>query len=493
MTIDLVDNPEHFEDVYPSDSEDAASFKNNISPEPDEESEAVRDVNSQLRRLNWSIKEAAEQRNSGQGRLNMLENYARSMTTTPNDIEASVGAYQLLRAKAFESHRDGEIKLGEHEEEIKKLKVKKSRLLQVEKEKKSKAEESKARAKKIEEREKQRIRSEKDRLKRERIQFWPKKVYKVVICVDTKLDMTPGSSRRGSIDSLQKPLASSHASGKGNSDSRTADVSTIDLSFSYITNSASWSPRYELAMNTTSKTGSITYRAEFRNTTSETWHDAKVVLSTSQTSFQGLGEAIPQIQPWHIRLAKGYGENATDEALFSRGEQDSRYMNRGLFGQKPRSAHSQLFGKSTGSNSSLPAPFGASVQPAGGIFGASSNAASGGSLFGASSNAASGRNLFSASSNAASGGGLFSASSNAFSGGGLFGSSTNGQQASVFGAASPASTATSGFGALQAQPNVVRPLRQAAPAIPADEDEVDIDSDTITPDLAALEFEESTW
>lgn len=466
MTIDLVDNPEHFEDVYPSDSESTASSQCWMPSEPDEESQALQDVNSQLRRLAWSVKEAAEQRNSAQGRLNMLENYAQSLTRSPpNNIEACVEAYQLLRAKAFESYKSGELKVEDHEEEIKKLNVKRFKLQCEEKESKREAEESKAKAKKAEERERQRIRSEMDRLKRERISFWPKKVYKVVVCLDTKTDMTPISSRRASIDSLQKPTEFSHHSGKGSSDSRTADVSTIDLSLSYITNSASWSPRYELAMNTISKSGSITYRAEFRNTTSETWNDAKVVLSTSQTSFQGLGEAIPQIQPWHIRLKKGYGENATDDGLFSRGEQDNPYRNKGLFGQKPRAAHGQLFGKSTSNTNSFSVPLGASVQPAGGLF----------------------------ANNAASGGGIFGSSTYDQNRSNAFGSSTKSQQHSLFGATPQASTAASGFGALQAQPNVIVPPLQQAPAVLANEKDIDLDNETITPDLAALAFEESTW
>lgn len=467
MTIDLVDNPEQFEDVYPSDSESTASSRYWMPSEPDEESQALQDVNSQLRRLAWSVKEAAEQRNSAQGRLNMLENYAQSLTRSPpNNIEACVEAYQLLRGKAFESYKCGELKLEDREEEIKKLNAKRFKIQCEEKESKREAEESKAKAKKAEERERQRIRNEMDRLKRERTDFWPKKVYKVVICIDTKTDMTPVSSRRTSIDSLQKRTESTHHSGKGDSDTTTADVSMIDLSLSYITSSASWSPRYELAMNTISKSGSITYRAEFRNTTSETWNDAKVVLSTSQTSFQGLGEAIPQIQPWHIRLKKGFGENATDDGLFSRGEQDNPYRNKGLFGQKPRAAH-ELFGKSTSNTNSFAVPFGASVQPAGGLFSASNNAASGGGVFGSST--------------------YDQNRSNAF------GSSTKSQQHSLFGAAPQASTAASGFGALQAQPNVIVPPRQQGPAVLADEEDIDLDNETITPDLAALAFEESTW
>ena len=108
--------------------------------------------------------------------------------------------------------------------------------------------------------------------------------------------MTPASSRRGSIDSLGKPLPEvSPASCQ------------ISLSLSYITSSAFRLPRYDLSLNTPTRSGNLVYRAEFCNTTSETWKDAKVTLSTSQTSFQGLGQPIPSLTTWHIRLSKMLG------------------------------------------------------------------------------------------------------------------------------------------------------------------------------------------
>jgi hypothetical protein len=59
----------------------------------------------------------------------------------------------------------------------------------------------------------------------------------------------------------------------------------------------------------------LEYGAELKNLTSETWRDAKVILSTSQTTFSGLSEAIPLLTPWHVRLFKGNRNPET--ALFS--------------------------------------------------------------------------------------------------------------------------------------------------------------------------------
>lgn len=441
MTIDLIDNREHYKDVYPSDSEEAESLDSDTESESDTEPQDIQELTSQIEKLEFSIKEAAEERNSAQGRLNMLDNYARSLTTSrPDDIASCVEAYHVERAKAFESHRNGEARLRADESEIRKIKRKRNKMLATLKEKKRKADHVKIKEREKKDRERQQKISEKNRLKQERNRYWPKKVYKVVVSLDTNSGLTPASSRRGSFDSLQKIPPSALESKTSNKNS---GMCTVDLSFSYITHSASWSPRYDLVLDTSSKSGSITYRAEFRNTTSETWRDTKVVLSTSQTSFQGLGEPIPQIQPWHIRLDKGFGEHPPDEALFSRFEQGNRSDNRGLFGQKPSMSRSQLFGNSEPDSKrsifAAPPPPGISQSTA---FGA------GGALFGSSNSVPQARS-----------GSLFQG----------FGGTT------------------------QVQPNIALPPPQHVPVVLADEDEADIDQETIAPDSAALDFEESIW
>ncbi|KAI4289388.1 MAG: hypothetical protein L6R35_001339 [Caloplaca aegaea] len=474
ITVDLVDNREHFEDVYPSDSEHGELSESDSSSESDNEPEAIRDLASQIRTLELSVKDATEQRNSAQGRLNMLENYARSLTTSrPDDIAACVDAYQTVRSEAFESHKDGEIKLKEHEQQISKLRKKRLKLVQEETERKRKANQVRSKAGMKKAREKQQKTDEKRRLKQERTQFWPKKVYQVVLCLDVNSGITPASSRRGSIDSLAKISRSSHPEEQSQADTGPADSCTIDLSFSYITHSASWSPRYDLSLDTSTKSGSITYRAEFRNSTSETWRETKVILSTSQTSFQGLGEPIPQIQPWHIRLAKGFGDHTAQDALFSRNEQPGRNNNVGLFGQKPQVPRSQLFGGSVGGNasSSLGAPTGS------GVFGSSQPVPP-------PPSGAVARGLFGGTGSSSAG----QAASQPFGShsAGLFGSSTTTERLTQ-------PHQLQGFGALQVQPNIALPQRQRVSAPPADEDEADLDTETLAPNEAALAFEESTW
>ncbi|KAL8765282.1 MAG: hypothetical protein Q9209_007604 [Squamulea sp. 1 TL-2023] len=462
MTIDLVDNRDHFEDVYPSDTEEGDSDCESSS-DSDDEPQAVKDLNLQLQKLELSAKEATEERNSAQGRLNMLDNYAQSLITSrPDDIAACVSVYQDERAKAFKDHKDGEAGLKAYDQQISKMKAKKRKLqLKIEKQK-AKTDRAKTKDQRKKDREHQQEIAEKKRIKQERMHFWPKKVYKVVLSLEANSGMTPASSRRGSIDSMAK---TPQPSTKNAQDGSNADLSTIKLSFSYITHSASWSPRYELSLDTTSKTGSITYRAEFRNTTSETWRDAKVVLSTSQTSFQGLGEAIPKIQPWHIRLAKGFADVGNfDQALYSRHEHNPQHKSRGLFDQKPQPPRSALFGMNSGGNGGL---FG-TQQPVPALPPAPS-----GSVFGGPAQAS------------------FSGFGGGGRGGGFFASYNQAQSGSLFGATS--GTGPQEPGAIQVQANIAAPASTRAPIPLTNEDEPDLDNNTLAPTEAALAFEESTW
>ncbi|KAL8755890.1 MAG: hypothetical protein Q9199_003317 [Rusavskia elegans] len=347
MTVDLVDNREHFKDAYPSDPEDVEEPDSDGTSDSDAESQAIKDLTTQLQQLEMATKEATEQRNSAQGRLNMLDNYARSLTTSrPDDIAACVTAYQSERAKAFEDHKNGEARMKEHDQQIARVKVKKRKIQLKLQKQKTKANRAKTKAQEKKDRLHQQNVAEKKRVRQEHKQFWPKKVWKIVLSLEAHSSTTPASSRRESIDSMAKSLRPSMKNAQDGSD---ADASMIKLSFSYIVHSASWSPRYDLALDTRNKSGSITYRAEFRNATSETWRDSSVLLSTSQTSFQGLGDAIPKIQPWHIRLAKGFGDiGNVDQALYSRYEHNPQHKSQGLFGQTSQPSRSALFGTNNG-------------------------------------------------------------------------------------------------------------------------------------------------
>ena len=88
-------------------------------------------------------------------------------------------------------------------------------------------------------------------------------------------------------------------------------------------------------------TGVLEYGADLINTTSETWRDCKVVLSTSQTAFSGLNEAIPILHPWSVRLQKG--SNVGDGALFSVAETQAKMIQNSTATQAQKPRH-LLFG-----------------------------------------------------------------------------------------------------------------------------------------------------
>ena len=104
MTIDFGENPEHFDDTYPSETEELSSSESASSSESDEETEAIKALTFQIRKITAVIREATEERSSAQGRLNMFDNDARSLITNRSrDLVTCVDAYQDQRAKALKA------------------------------------------------------------------------------------------------------------------------------------------------------------------------------------------------------------------------------------------------------------------------------------------------------------------------------------------------------------------------------------------------------
>ena len=337
MMVELMPNRENFEDVYLSDSDDEdADDSDNDEFESDTESDLTRDLKEESNQNDVALKRAREDKASASSRLAILENYGRSLEKDrPEDLEACVLAYGRERRKTFQDHFNSEANIKALEFERTKIQNRQAKALRTTMKEKEKA--AKEKAKKLEKKRHshQEKLDAKRRLKDERIQFWPRKVYRVVLSLDTNSDMTPASSRRGSNDSLAKPISE-----------KSSGPCQISLSVSYITSGAYWAPRYDVSLNTLNSSGLIIYRAEFCNTTSETWKDAKVILSTSQTSFQGLGEPIPFLLPWHIRLNKGFGKDAdgTSGALVSTYEMEHKQKAQMAVSNKASGPRNALFG-----------------------------------------------------------------------------------------------------------------------------------------------------
>ncbi len=308
--VELIPNKENYDDVYSSDSddEDAEDFIDEQA-ESDTESDMIKPLEGEVRKTTDALKKVKEKKASATSRLAILESYGRSLEKDrPKDLEACMRAYHEERQKTFEDLFSSEAQFEALTSEYRRLLKKQAKAVNAAAKEQGKARKEKAKLAEKKRRARQEKLDTKRRIKDERIEFWPRKVFRVVLSLDTNSDMTPASSRRGSIDSLAKPLPEVFPAS-----------CQISLSLSYITSSAFWLPRYDLSLNTLTRSGVLVYRAEFCNTTSETWKDAKVTLSTSQTSFQGLGEPIPSLATWHIRLSKMFGSqtNNSSAALVS--------------------------------------------------------------------------------------------------------------------------------------------------------------------------------
>ncbi|KAE9371437.1 hypothetical protein N431DRAFT_426097 [Stipitochalara longipes BDJ] len=351
VTVDLLPNRDVWEDIYPSDSEDEDSDEGEQS---EVETEDMKALNDRLNKLNVQLLSEQEKINSGAHRLKICDAFGKSVEKerpAPSDLDKLINSYQAERERIYQDHEHAVAALETIQEDIEKVNKDKAKLTRslVKANEKAEREKQKLREKKA--RKQAEIRKEKLRIKAERELFWPKKVYRITINLEPT-SLTPASSRRSSIDG--DTVVNLATSTFHEPSTTPLKIGEISLSLSYITYSASWSPRYDLSLNTVKCTGLLEYGAELKNTTSETWRDAKIVLSTSQTTFSGLSETIPILEPWHVRLLKG-GRNP-DSALFSESERLAKQQewskHTGEQSQKPRSEIFGLDGSSSNTASS---------------------------------------------------------------------------------------------------------------------------------------------
>ena len=445
MMVELIPNKENYEDVYPSDSDDEdAGDSSDEQAESDTESDLIKSLKGEVKKVSDALKKVREGKASATSRLGILESYGRSLEKDrPKDLEACMRAYHEERQKASEDFFASEAQSEALTIEHSKLLKKQTKAINAAAKEKEKAGKSKAKLAEKKRRARQEKLDTKRRIKDERIKFWPRKVFRVVLSLDTNSDMTPASSRRGSIDSLAKPLPEvSSASCQ------------ISLSLSYITSSAFWFPRYDLSLNTPTRSGVLVYRAEFCNTTSETWKDAKVILSTSQTSFQGLGEPIPSLITWRIRLNKIFGAqiDGSSGPLFSNHEMEYKRKLQVDSVSKTSEPRHMLFGLGRGTPPPAPADMA--------LLGSKPSAATGGGLFGAQQQQAQQNQM------------------------GRFGSRN------AFGNVS--SNAMFGSNATASVPGAPRRAREEMSKASEDES-FEGNADTIIPDTPELATQESTW
>jgi hypothetical protein len=464
IQTEIVPQRDRFEDVYPDESDEDATDAEDPDNEYGVDKSAYENACEELEELQEALAKARNEQNTSVMSLGFLDNYGKTMAA--KDVEVSkmdefLSLYLEQRAKLGDSHQRSSANIAELEREIERLSRKVTRLHDGVAKAINVASKEDRRAREKRWKDKEQKRKAKQRVRNEQKKFWPYNVSQVVLHLDGFSGFTPGSSRRSSIISGKKPDPTDTEESDGQGE-------FVSLSLTYVTNRATWAPRYELSLKTPTSSGKIVYRAEFQNSSSETWRDAKVILSTSQTSFSGLDEKIPSLQAWHVKLGKG-AENVAGQrkdANWSGGLENKVEISARL-SQNAYGKGSKAFGNNTYANNT-------------------------GSLFGNAvpRNQATGFIPQQQVSQQMPQSQVYSQA--APSGGGLFGSSAPSQSQSLFGSVNPASNAFGGFGnTAAAESHLGFASDRDGSNVLADEEEPDLDTDTLSGPSNVLAFQES--
>ncbi|GJC94568.1 mucoidy inhibitor-like protein [Colletotrichum higginsianum] len=350
IAVELLPNRDIFEDIYPDSSDDASDAESDHDENVDEPPELpeLSNLRSRLRQLRDEERRSKEFVESAASRLKILDAYGKSLDRKKSiDIVESIETYRTERERIFQDHAAG-LAQGQANAKLLSAALKEeSRLMKKQEREAVEAARERERARKERAKEKQKDakrreerRREKERIRKERESFWPRVCYSVRVTLEAAT-LTPMSSRRTSVssDTVQAFAATTSKSIEGSE-------LLCDLSLSYVTSAASWSPSYDLQLFTTNNSGTLCYDARITNETSETWSNCKVILSTSQALFSGLENSIPTLKPWNIKLApkNGQGSDILDSA-------EERLQRRGWWSVQQRAAQtskprSQLFGAS---------------------------------------------------------------------------------------------------------------------------------------------------
>ena len=342
MTVEYVPNDDESDSSESDESSDEEDTDEEIQPGQEEEA-----VMAQIEALNRRLADTGEEMQKTKYQLDVLEQYGRSFKSEesePKKVTEYLQTYSQERNRMYQVYKTCVTETSEIKKEIKEkskevAKLKKIRDLAAKKALEEKSKESRKKAKiKADQAAKKRA------AKEQRWAFWPKKVYQVILSIEPSSDSSSSINRRSSLELRKSPSSDQK--------SKVEDASALSLTFSYVTLEASWWPAYDLQLTTPSRTGTLAYRAEFKNTTSEAWRNAKIVLSTSQTSFSGFTKLVPTLAPWHVRLSKRAAtsrsssnqatwDNAWNGALESQYEREER---RKLKAPLSRTYRNDMFG-----------------------------------------------------------------------------------------------------------------------------------------------------
>ncbi|KAM5386828.1 hypothetical protein ACJZ2D_000121 [Fusarium nematophilum] len=342
ISVEFLPNREIFDEIYPeSDAEESNSEDDSDDDDSEEDPEqpGLSEVKMRLVELRDDLQRAKEVISSADERIKILGAYSNSLKKREGIIISDVlDTYKQEREKAHHDRMTGIVRERAINRDINKSTAEHSRLSKLDRKLKAKAAKAKSKVQKLKTKQKDKLAKrqteqskEKARIREERARCWPKFCYTVQIQLEVSPSFTPGSSRRASFSSdidVAKP-----------SPTRTMDVDmedkpSCDLVLSYVTNSAFWTPSYDLQLSTVSTTGTLCFDAGLHNTTSETWENCKITLSTSQATSSSLDESIPILTPWRIKLA---AKGATSDIFDSREERLQQGTWRSLMTTRPSS------------------------------------------------------------------------------------------------------------------------------------------------------------
>ncbi|KAJ6443181.1 mucoidy inhibitor A [Purpureocillium lavendulum] len=360
VLVESLPNRDIWQDIYPSDS-DSESDDQDDWEEPfrwDEGSD-LKASRLRLEDLRDAIALADEKIANAEARLKYLDAYGKTLDRKRSvPVAEGLDAYREERAKLHEDimtgrreRREADREVTEHAKDLDILRRKdldaEGRALKAwERQRKPKKRAAEKRMRERMERAKERA-----RIHKEREDFWPRACHAVRITVEAGAAFTPGSSRRASVATTDVDVSKLDVSKLDGSVNEPEVSLNCNLLLTYVTSSAHWTPSYDLKLSTTTNTGVLSFEAELHNATSETWSNCRVSLSTSQATFSGLDDAVPELTPWHLGLVSRSAPYALDQVqqqiMRSTKEREStaqykEQQQRQTDGQRPRN---QLFGK----------------------------------------------------------------------------------------------------------------------------------------------------
>lgn len=355
LTIDEASNPYSPDDAFDTDSEDESES------DTDEEPEALQALRAALTETERKISEVAERRASAQQELNMIQQYAHNLAgahhstdkiVDPETMKKTLELYNAQRALHY-----GTITLCAAEDtKLQTEYAKKNKALEKEKRVQEKA----LRAKNAERRKKLEEKRERRKDKNEQRPETSAQVLRVRITIEIP-----------SYDTNAPSIAAGNAPHDKELPDVPENLHEAQLTLTYTTSSASWTPMYDLRLDTLNPSlSTLTYRAHFTNRTYETWTQAAITLSTSQASFGGLNEKIPQMESWRVTAGRKWdamnvrnGENG----LYSLAEVTLKEAAQAAAARRPIRNAVEIprdNGRHKTFASRAPAPIAASFQPA---------------------------------------------------------------------------------------------------------------------------------